>query len=260
MPAGQPRNVGIICCMHPDEEKSRRMYQDLLRIDERYGMGPGIQFILGNELAYDQGLRYSEGGVNLNLVFPGDPDSPIYEVRRAAELFKWAQQFDIVLDIHGNRSEGYDCVMLQPEANLTVRGIARYLGFSKVVLANKGTLAGNLPHVALIELSPKSPIYPGLILKLAQELARGSQHIENWQEPYQWYQDIGIVPRAQAMAVYPHTIPPFTPLSQAMTQKLGLHPQAHALGWSHEMGDPEIIMPTEDPWHTRYRARRAMAS
>lgn len=251
MPAGQPRRVGVVCCIHPDEEKSREAYE---YFDARRPSiaKPRVEAIIGNERAYEEGLRFTRDGVNLNTVFPGDPDSPIYEERRAAELVKWAKDFDIVLDVHGNGIEGYDCVLLNQKANLTLRGLAGHLGFTNIITSPRTALSGALPHVALIELSPNTHLRPETIYRTAYQLAKGVQHWNGFPPPYKWYRHIRDIPHAEAVAVHPTPIPPFTPLPPHVVGKLGLVPDAHALGWTTENGlEPEVIGPSLDPWLTR---------
>lgn len=252
MPAGYPRKIGIVCCIHPDEEKSREVYEHLHRTVQSY---PDIEVILGNPLAYEQGRRFSEGGVNLNLAFPGNPDSPIYEERRAAELVKWAAKFDIVLDIHGSIEE--DHLWLHPEANLTLRGLARYLGMNKIVVVRKGTMTAAVSHTATIELAPDTTITPRRIKTVADDLALGAQWVEDTKNPYQWYEHLYDLPQEEGTRVLPDSLPSFTPLPPRVIEHFGLHPQAYSLGWSRKAGWIEAGIRIEDPWHTQARERRA---
>jgi len=59
----------------------------------------GYDWIVGNPRALAQGVRMTE--MDLNRVAPGDPNSPIYEKRRAAEIIDIAKGYDMVIDIHG---------------------------------------------------------------------------------------------------------------------------------------------------------------
>lgn len=243
--------------MHPDEEKSREVYE---YFDARRPSiaNPRVQAIIGNERAYAEGLRYTRGGANLNTVFPGDPNSPIYEERRAAELMRWARQFDVVLDIHGNGIEDYDCLMLRREANLTLRGLAYHLGFTKIITSSRTALSGALSHVALVELSPSTHLRPQDIYLTAYQLANGVQHWNGFPPPYEWYEQLPDIPHAEAAAVHPAPIPPFAPLPSHVIDELDLVPDAHALGWTTENGlEPEVIRPIRDPWLSRAEQRVA---
>lgn len=62
----------------------------------------GYDWIVGNPEALKQEKRFTE--VDLNRSAPGDPNSPLYEERRAAELVETAQEYDMIVDIHGTVS------------------------------------------------------------------------------------------------------------------------------------------------------------
>lgn len=260
MTARKLRRVGVVCGIHPDEEKSITFYENLQdTISKNKSMLRGqVEVIIGNELAYEQGgLRYSKGGVNLNLAFPGNASSAIYEERRAAELVRWAQKFDLVLDIHGTLLNNSDCLIVHPEANLTLRGIAAFLGYTKVLTSMRGTIADSLSHVASLELSPNTTTTPSTIRQLIFRLAHGAQYVESFELPYQWFESTAVLPREEAMAVHPHTIQPFAPLPREVIDHFTLDPQSHAYTWSAEKGHPEIIRPIHDPWLTRAEQRSA---
>lgn len=256
------RTIGVIYGIHPDEEKSLTFYKNLQgTLSKSKSMVSGlVEVIIGNELAYQQGgLRYSKDGVNLNLAFPGNPDSPIYEERRATELVEWAKKFDLVLDIHGTPLDNSDCLIVHPEANLTLRGIASYLGYANVLTPTRGTIADTLPNVASIELSPNTMTTPSAIRHLIFSLARGAQYVESFAPPYRyrWFETTAVLPREEAMTVHPHTIQPFTPLPPEVIDHFALDPQSRAYLWSAEKGHPEIIRPIRDPWQTRAEQRVA---
>ncbi len=62
----------------------------------------GYDWIIGNPKALNQGKRFTE--TDLNRSAPGDPNSSLYEERRAAELIETAQDYDMIVDIHGTVS------------------------------------------------------------------------------------------------------------------------------------------------------------
>lgn len=62
----------------------------------------GYDWIVGNPEALKQGQRFTK--VDLNRSAPGDLSSPVYEERRAAELVEIAQNYDMIVDIHGTVS------------------------------------------------------------------------------------------------------------------------------------------------------------
>lgn len=62
----------------------------------------GYDWIVGNPEALKQKKRFTEA--DLNRSAPGDPNSLLYEERRAAELIEVAKGYDMIVDIHGTVS------------------------------------------------------------------------------------------------------------------------------------------------------------
>lgn len=63
----------------------------------------GYNWVIGNQKAYQQNVRFID--CDLNRSAPGDKKSDLYEERRAAELVEYAKDFDIIIDIHGTRTD-----------------------------------------------------------------------------------------------------------------------------------------------------------
>lgn len=62
----------------------------------------GYDWVVGNPKALEQGRRFTEA--DLNRSAPGDVNSLLYEERRAAELVEIADDYDMIVDIHGTVS------------------------------------------------------------------------------------------------------------------------------------------------------------
>lgn len=90
----------FIAATHGDEDFS---IPALERLEAEYPKSQwNYDWIVGNPVALKQGKRFTEA--DLNRSAPGDPNSPLYEERRAAELIETAQEYDMIVDIHGTVS------------------------------------------------------------------------------------------------------------------------------------------------------------
>ena len=75
----------------------------LKRLEAEYPKGEwNYDWIIGNQKAMEQGKRFTE--YDLNRSAPGELSSTLYEERRAAEIIEIAQDYDMIVDIHGTVS------------------------------------------------------------------------------------------------------------------------------------------------------------
>jgi predicted deacylase len=80
---GSPE-IAVVGGIHGDEPCGVHAAEMLL--DEKPPVERPVKCIIANERAFDQDVRYVE--VDLNRVFPGDPDASAYETRLAADLLR----------------------------------------------------------------------------------------------------------------------------------------------------------------------------
>lgn len=72
--------------IHGDEVAGVHALQEMLEAEVRPTRGRLIIIPVMNPAAYRQRERYAEGGLDLNRCFPGDPTSPAFERRLAAQF------------------------------------------------------------------------------------------------------------------------------------------------------------------------------
>jgi predicted deacylase len=100
--AGSAR-VAIVGGIHGDEPAGERIVRRLAdELDEAGSGSGGVRLIVANERALAAGTRYTD--VDLNRVFPGDPDSDEYERALAPRLAAELEGMDAVLALHTSHS------------------------------------------------------------------------------------------------------------------------------------------------------------
>jgi predicted deacylase len=100
--AGSAR-VAIVGGIHGDEPAGERIVRRLADEPDEEGAGSGcVRLIVANEPALAAGTRYTD--VDLNRVFPGDPDSEEYERALAPRLAAELEGMDAVLALHTSHS------------------------------------------------------------------------------------------------------------------------------------------------------------
>jgi len=95
---GDPE-VAVVGSIHGDEPCGRDGIEAVLA--DPPDVDRPVKFIVVNERALEAGKRYLE--IDLNRVFPGDPDSDVHEMRLAAELTEELQGLT-VLSLHSTQS------------------------------------------------------------------------------------------------------------------------------------------------------------
>lgn len=84
-----------------------------------------FESVVGNPKALAQNKRFTEA--DLNRVAPGDPDSQLYEVRRASEIVALFKQFDYVIDFHETKANDRIVIIIP---RLTRESLALALAFN----------------------------------------------------------------------------------------------------------------------------------
>ncbi|MFC6862921.1 succinylglutamate desuccinylase/aspartoacylase family protein [Halomicroarcula sp. GCM10025817] len=138
--AGEP-DVAIVGSIHGDEPCGRNGIEAVLA--DPPTVNRPVKFIVVNEEALAANRRYVE--VDLNRIFPGDPDSDVREVRLAAELAAEIRDCT-VLSLHSTQSYD-DMFALVDEVTPLARAVIPQLSVDAVV-RTKGKNEGRLFSVA----------------------------------------------------------------------------------------------------------------
>ena len=144
---GEPE-VAVVGSIHGDEPCGRDGIEAVLA--DPPDVERPVKFVVVNERALAAGQRYLE--IDLNRVFPGDPDSDVYEMRLAAEL---AAELEgcTVLSLHSTQSyEGM--FALVDEVTDLAREVCPRLSVDAVVRTtgqNEGRLFSVAPSAIEVE-------------------------------------------------------------------------------------------------------------
>lgn len=147
----------FIAATHGNEQDGVKVMQQLEKElpKDKYG----YDWIIGNEKAYQKNVRYIDQ--DLNRSAPGDSSSPVYEVRRAAELVKIANSYDVVIDIHGTKTDsGIVTIIPYPTQDNIKLATATGLKRNVVWYSEKSEISGpTVQHVGVpaieLECGPK---------------------------------------------------------------------------------------------------------
>lgn len=141
----------VVGGMHGNEPLGLRVV-DLL---ERQPI-PGVDVARANELAIAADCRFI--GQDLNRSFPGDSESDVYELSRAAQLLSLAKQYDVVLDFHNTYCPENDCGFVGDTASPRLYGVAGELGLHKIIVADYDCVNKYASNCLSVEISIDSPL------------------------------------------------------------------------------------------------------
>jgi len=144
---GEP-SIAVVGSIHGDEPCGRDGIEAVLA--DPPAVSQPVKFIVVNERALEAGERYLE--IDLNRVFPGDPDSDVHEMRLAAALAEELRGCT-VLSLHSTQS--YDGMFaLVDELTDLARDVCPKLSVDAVVRTrgnNEGRLFSVAPSAIEIE-------------------------------------------------------------------------------------------------------------
>jgi predicted deacylase len=144
---GEHPTHAVVACVHGEESCGWRAIQKFKQSD--HSLNQPVKFILANERAFKQGQRFID--VDMNRVFPGDPDSENHEERIAYKLESELEGLK-ALDIHSTVSEEAPFAFTTSFENSEL-DLARSTGLDKVV--DMGYAGGMSPEInsVSVELS-----------------------------------------------------------------------------------------------------------
>lgn len=136
-------------------------------------------WIIGNPKALEQGTRFIE--TDLNRTAPGNLTSTVWEEKRAAQLIELSKHYDIVIDIHGTKSD-FGIVKIIPYPTYENLVLAGYFPEKRNVIwyskKKKGPLA-QFMHCPALELECGDKTKKETQVLLHQELGAFLQNVHD---------------------------------------------------------------------------------
>lgn len=148
--SGKPELV-VVGSVHGDEPAGKKAIKKLLEENPEF-LKP-VKFIIANEKALEEGVRYTEA--DLNSSFPGDPKSDLYEERLAAKITEHIEGKKVI-DLHTTRSTREPFVNVKNLEEKT-RKMVKDTGVSNAACfpGSSGVLMESAGRAVLVETGPQ---------------------------------------------------------------------------------------------------------
>ncbi len=115
-----------------------------------------VDAVFANEKAIKANCRFIKQ--DLNRSFPGNLKGKDYEKKRAGELLKLCQKYDLVLDFHNTYCLKNDCTFIGESANKFLFNISSYIGLRRVIVADYDCINKYTPNCISVEISLSSKL------------------------------------------------------------------------------------------------------
>lgn len=111
---------------------------------------PGVEAVIANPRAVKVVKRFSESDLNRSFgnVFKGT-----YEWRRARQLKKLCQTYDLVLDFHNTQASNNNCTFVGPKSNSELLAVSQQLGLDRCIQVDYDCVNKYCPNALSIEIS-----------------------------------------------------------------------------------------------------------
>ena len=144
------KKVLVVSSVHGDETFSVEATDHIVKHN------PECSILVANTAAFAQNKRFIDE--DLNRSFPGNKDSKLLEIRLAAMILSYIQQFEYVIDIHTTTSD-LKVVPIIVSGNNETKRMAKLVPSKEVVIAGTidsiGTLIGNAKNGMSLEFGEK---------------------------------------------------------------------------------------------------------
>jgi len=164
-------NISLVAGLHGNEQLPVKALEDL-----------GVDFVLGNPLAYEQDVRYTETDLNASFGLEGDS----YEINRANQILSLIPEENKVVDFHTTSAETEPFVIIV-DKNLIP--FAKTFGIKRIVLMSFNVKQGraliNRRNGVSIELGKHDDVKTGY--ELVQTIVRNLDN-SNLLDSYEIYE------------------------------------------------------------------------
>lgn len=247
------RKVKIWGGEHPDE-LAALVCVDSLAADPIPNVSPGVSNVLARRL----GKRLVD--VNMAGAFPGDPSSPNYEERRAVEVLRESEGFDVTVNLHNFHVFGRNMAAIDAERGVSpiVLDFLGDLGIRGISLTDYGGIQRYASNAIALELDPNGLGSDIEKLRSAFDaLANGTDYPRASVDEFEWFRYLG---SANVTQFDPDRLPEltrrelhnFTPLPDTVAASLGYDDvPVHMMTWRYTPNEQgywgELVTPIPTP-------------
>jgi hypothetical protein len=232
---------------HPEEEEP-------LEVGESLRSDPieHVTTLIANVEAYKLGKRF----IDLNLVaaFPGDPESPLYESRRAVEIVRTSRDYDYVVDLHSADGSGGTTASIDREKGVSPK-VLHFLGEIGVKNLVLSEGMGMKPHVTnsfTLEMVPETEIER---LRAGFDLlANGPLPLDSYgATDFKWFEFIGGLHKdhLDPSTLGEERLGKLRPFEEFPELTAAMGRRACVMAWSHKLNIQgywgEMVVPCDAP-------------
>lgn len=113
-----------------------------------------VDLVLANGPALRANCRFVTQ--DLNRSFPGNIASAMYEEKRAAELVRLCEKYDVVLDFHNTHCPNNDCSFVGEGCQENLYDVSAWLGLKRVIVADYDCINKYASNCLSVEISLNS--------------------------------------------------------------------------------------------------------
>lgn len=171
---------------HPDESMALQAFASLFEHPI-----PNVEPVPVNLLGLMQRKRFVH--TNMSRAWPGDANSPSYEMRRAAELTEQLKEsgFDVLIDLHSIGEGGKRAAAINPKTGVSplVLGHLREFGVENIVTSDFGVEA-YFPNSLVLEIPSEEVAENGVefIRDFLDNLANNSEQLRAETKEFSWFE------------------------------------------------------------------------
>lgn len=185
----------FIVCTHGNESAPLEVLKSIIKKYGEENFYKNYDYIIANPKALEMNVRFTE--TDLNRIYPGNPESALYEERRATEILSYAKQFRYVIDLHTTTADS-GIFTLVTKNTASNNELASKLFPKRVVIwestsgRKTGPITSFLDYACEIECSIN---YPGHLEDLEESIKRAIDITDKKTEKKEWYRVIGSIPK-----------------------------------------------------------------
>ncbi len=187
-----------------------------------------IDAVFANEQAIKGNCRFVNQ--DLNRSFPGNIESEDYEPKRAAQLIKLTENYDVVLDFHNTYCPNNDCGFVGETASKKLSEVAWLLGLQQIIVADYDCINKFARNCLSVEVSLDSRLNkPSIWYERIQQLSvLNNFSIEASIKRYRFVYRMTLEDK-ERLNLDKQNLQAFQPMDEKLAQELGVKTPAYPI-------------------------------